>query len=271
MANRPLFILLADRDLQATRPLRVELRRRGARVLLANSGAQAIRTAELFAPDLVILDDALEDGARDPACTLRAALPRGEIILLGSDSSGTPRGVGLGLLASAPRSVAPETLIEVISRAFPGRLEQPSPSNPEPATILCVDDDVAYLSALSRVLTRHGYRVSSHDDPKDALRTISELVPHLAILDVMMPGIDGRQLADRIRREYDGLIPVVMLTALDTAADRASGYRSGANLYMSKPCDTRELLGAVEYYSGDLEDEERRVVRARFSDAPPDR
>src|SRR5688572_24337957 len=125
MADNPLLILWVDDDLSRDRPLRMELRRRGARVLMARSAERAIELSELFPVQLFVLSDelvAVESG--DLAAHFRSGFPGAEIILLSS----TPReglpGVGLGLLYSGSRPLALETLIGLLDMAFPGRLER---------------------------------------------------------------------------------------------------------------------------------------------------
>lgn len=264
MTPIPPVVLFADRDLASTRPLRQELRRRGARALMAETLPQALRAAELFHPELVVLSDDL--GGPQPYALveqLQSLLPRAEIILLAAEPSNIPEGVGLGLLFAAPKPVARATLLDVIESAFPGRLPAGA-ATPAPCTVLCVDDDRAYLESIRRVLARHGCRVSAFDDPRGALGALGRLAPDLALLDIRMPGMDGRELAREIRRETGGLVPIVMLSAFSTGADMAAAYAHGADYYLTKPCEPRQLLDVVDYYSGDLDSEERELLQARL-------
>jgi DNA-binding response OmpR family regulator len=256
MTDKPLVILWVDDDLGRDRPLRVELRRRGARVLMARSAERAIELSELFDVDLFVLSD--EAGAAEPgdlAGHFRSASPNAEIILLSSTTAGL-QGVGLGLLYSGPRPLAPETLFLLLDAAFPGRVGRRTVPKPQPATVLCVDDDPEMLRALSRLLVRRGYRPKPLADPLAALEMIPAVAPDLAILDVTMPGIDGYELARQIRTVYRNLIPLVMLSARDSGADIAAGYEHGANAYLSKPCPPERLMDVVDYYAGDLDVEE---------------
>jgi DNA-binding response OmpR family regulator len=257
MIASPLIVLWVDDDLSRDRPLRMELRRRGARVLMARSAERAIELSELFAVQLFVLSDeigAVERG--DLAAHFRSGFPNAEIILLSSKLGEGLHGVGLGLLYSGPRPLALETLITLLETAFPGRLRHGTLPRSEPATVLCVDDDPEMLRALARLLVRRGYRPKPLTDPRATLDVIPEVAPDLAILDVTMPGIDGYELARRIRSVYRNLIPVVMLSARASNQDIAAGYENGANAYLSKPCPPERLMDVVDYFAGDLDIEE---------------
>jgi DNA-binding response OmpR family regulator len=263
MLQRPLVLLWVDDDLARGRAARVELRRRGARVLMARSAERAMELSELFACDLFVLSDlagSAETG--DLAAQFRSGFPNSEIILLSSKPREEPQGVGLGLLYSGTQPLALETLITVIDMAFPGRLESRPLPKLEQATVLCVDDDPEMLRSLSRLLRRHGYRAKPLEDPRTVLEAIPEIAPDLAILDVMMPGIDGRALARQIRSVYRDLIPLVMLSARSSSADIAAGYQDGVSAYLPKPCSPERLLDVIDYYVGDLDREEREALES---------
>jgi DNA-binding response OmpR family regulator len=261
MAHPPLRVLWADDDLARARRSRMELRRRGARVLLATTAQRAVELAELFRPELFVIEESL--GSFEPgdlAAHVRSGFPSAEIILLSSSPrSGLP-GAGLGLLYSGTQPLALGTLLDVLEGAFPGRLASGAPPAADPATILCVDDDPEMLRSLDRLLTRHGYRVRSFEDARKVLDAIRGIAPDLAILDVRMPGIDGRTLAREIRKEYRDLLPLVMLSARSSGADVAAGMRDGASAYLSKPCRPDRVLDVVDYYVGGLDAEEREAL-----------
>jgi DNA-binding response OmpR family regulator len=260
----PLSILFADRDLAATRPLRVELRRRGAGVALVDSAAEAMERTLEAAPELLILDEGLsQDGGVDLVSTFHRRRPKTELILLHSGGDGVPHGAGQGLLFSARKPVSKEILLEVIVSAFPGRLgEDPIPL-PRTHTLLCVDDDPAYLKSLSRFLERRGYRVCSHEDPLAALKSLAQIRPDLAIVDIKMPEMDGLSLARRIREDFKGEVPVVVLTALDSKETYHQARESGASYCLTKPCKPEDFLNVVDFIAGDLDEEERRLLRSR--------
>jgi two-component system response regulator MprA len=110
-------------------------------------------------------------------------------------------------------------------------------------TILVVDDDPKILSVLGRGLRFEGYNVHLAADGQEALRIARATPPDLVVLDVMMPGMDGLEVARRLRRGMS--VPILMLTARDAIPDRIAGLDSGADDYLIKPFDFDELLARV--------------------------
>jgi two-component system phosphate regulon response regulator OmpR len=107
--------------------------------------------------------------------------------------------------------------------------------------ILIVDDDTRIRTLLTEYLYRHGYRVNSAATAEEARRKIDGLEFDLLVLDVMMPGENGVSLA-RGMRENKRDIPILMLTARSETEQRIEGLEAGADDYLSKPFDPRELL-----------------------------
>jgi two-component system phosphate regulon response regulator OmpR len=106
--------------------------------------------------------------------------------------------------------------------------------------ILVVDDDSRIRSLLSRFLQGNGYRVTTAANASDAREQLGGLAFDLLVLDVMMPGENGFDLARSIRMASD--VPVLMLTARTEVDDRLLGLEIGADDYLAKPFDPRELL-----------------------------
>src|SRR5437763_10882129 len=121
--------------------------------------------------------------------------------------------------------------------------------------VLVVDDDSRIAAALRRALIYEGYHVEVAPDGQIALNRARERMPDLAILDVMMPGIDGLEVTRRLRAEGD--VPILLLTARDGTADRVKGLDSGADDYLVKPFAYEELLARVRALL------RRRAPRAR--------
>jgi DNA-binding response OmpR family regulator len=130
--------------------------------------------------------------------------------------------------------------------------------------VMCVDDDPQTLNSLSRLLHRHGYRVSTFEDPNKVLSAIPDVAPDVAVVDVLMPGLDGRELSRRIRDQYRGLFPIVIHSARATDADRWAGFRHGADYFLPKPCEPHRLLDVVDYYADRLDPEERQFIESRL-------
>src|SRR5580693_868408 len=109
------------------------------------------------------------------------------------------------------------------------------------ALILVVEDDARLRGQLSRYLADNGYRVSTAEDAATARDQLRFLQPDLLVLDVMMPGETGLALTESLRREAIDL-PVLLLTARGAPEDRIAGFEAGADDYLAKPFEPRELL-----------------------------
>lgn len=107
--------------------------------------------------------------------------------------------------------------------------------------LLVVDDDSRLRSLLSRFLTENGYRVIAAGDATEAASHLQSLAIDLIVLDVMMPGVNGIDFARRLRGE-GSTTPILLLTARGEVGDRIAGLEAGADDYLSKPFEPRELL-----------------------------
>jgi DNA-binding response OmpR family regulator len=112
--------------------------------------------------------------------------------------------------------------------------------------ILLVDDEPNILIALEFLFEQEGYIVETAFDGIQALEKLLLFRPSIIVLDVMMPGLDGFEVAKRIRM-LDGFddVRIVFLTAKGTAQDKRKGYGSGGEVYITKPFDNEELLRTV--------------------------
>jgi DNA-binding response OmpR family regulator len=115
-----------------------------------------------------------------------------------------------------------------------------------PATILVVDDTPHNVKLLVDLLSAQGYAVASATDGTEALDKVRALRPDLILLDVVMPGLTGYDVCRRIRADPSlGILPVVMVTALDATQERIKGLEAGADEFLSKPINAPELLARV--------------------------
>lgn len=106
--------------------------------------------------------------------------------------------------------------------------------------ILVVDDDARLRELLRRYLVQHGYMVSLASDAAGAEAALARLAFDLIVLDVMLPDRDGIELTARLRRDWS--VPILLLTARGEPEDRIKGLESGADDYLVKPFEPRELL-----------------------------
>lgn len=110
--------------------------------------------------------------------------------------------------------------------------------------ILVVDDDPNISRLVTLYLEKEGYEVRTAARGDEAVNEFTRLPPDLMILDVMLPGMDGYQVLKSVRRS--SAIPVIMLTARDETFDKVLGLELGADDYMTKPFDTKELVARVK-------------------------
>jgi two-component system, OmpR family, phosphate regulon response regulator OmpR len=106
--------------------------------------------------------------------------------------------------------------------------------------ILVVDDDARLRKLLARYLSEHGFLVATAEDASDARGKLTSFTFDLIVLDLMMPGESGLSLAADLRRRSG--VPILMLTAMGEPEDRIAGLEQGADDYMVKPFEPRELL-----------------------------
>jgi two-component system phosphate regulon response regulator OmpR len=112
----------------------------------------------------------------------------------------------------------------------------------EDAHILVVDDDARLRALLSRYLAGEGFRVTTAETAADARSKLRSINPDMLVLDVMMPGESGLTLTESLRSEQGHEVPVLLLTARSAPEDRIAGFEAGADDYLGKPFDPRELV-----------------------------
>ena len=112
------------------------------------------------------------------------------------------------------------------------------------ASILVVEDDKTVAEVVSRYLVREGFAVEHVADGGVALARVQDRMPDLIVLDLMLPGVDGREVCRRVRAVSD--VPIIMLTALGETGDRIAGLELGADDYLAKPFSPRELVARVK-------------------------
>ncbi|HRQ90487.1 MAG TPA: response regulator, partial [Bacteroidia bacterium] len=111
--------------------------------------------------------------------------------------------------------------------------------------IFVVEDDPSIRYGLEEVLRGAGYLVESCADGAEALPRIGEALPDLLLLDVMLPGASGYEIARRLRKA-DCRIPILMLTAKGQEIDKVVGLKAGADDYVTKPFGINELIARIE-------------------------
>jgi DNA-binding response OmpR family regulator len=110
--------------------------------------------------------------------------------------------------------------------------------------VLVVDDNEKIVEVLTAYLEQEGFAVRTASDGPSAVAEVERAVPDIALLDVMLPGIDGIELTKRFQKEHD--LPVILVTARSDEVDRLIGLEVGADDYVSKPFSPREVVARVK-------------------------
>ena len=135
----------------------------------------------------------------------------------------------------------------------------------ERARVLVVDDEPGIVDVLSMALRHHGFGVQTADTGHDALERVRRWRPHVMVLDVMLPDMEGFEVARRLAAEH-AAVPILFLSARDTTADKIRGLTTGGDDYVTKPFSLEELLARLRNIlrrTGALADSRSRL---RFAD-----
>ena len=133
-------------------------------------------------------------------------------------------------------------------------------------TLLMIDDDEKLVDLVREYLSPHGFTFQAAHDGYDGLVAFRSGSPDLVILDIMLPGLDGFEVLQRIRQS--SRVPVLMLTARGEETDRIVGLEMGADDYLPKPFNPRELLARIRAILRRSGEEEPTVGRERFEAGP---
>lgn len=110
--------------------------------------------------------------------------------------------------------------------------------------VLLVDDEKTLVKALTFNLEKENFRVEQAYDGEEALQKVFTLAPDIVVLDLMLPGLDGFEVCRRIRKKLD--VPIIMLTARSEDIDKVLGLELGADDYLTKPFNARELVARIK-------------------------
>ncbi len=117
--------------------------------------------------------------------------------------------------------------------------------------ILVVEDNAEVAKLLELILRRSGYDVRIAEDGVDALAQFRAFSPHLVLLDIMLPLMDGYEVCARLREAYQATEPIIMLSSLDTQLDMERSRKAGATDHIAKPFDKDQLLATIRRYLGE--------------------
>ena len=137
--------------------------------------------------------------------------------------------------------------------------------------ILVVEDDEPVVRLLERYLTSAGFDVHSETRGIRALRYATAHKPDLVILDLRLPDVDGMKVCERLRMLYQSwMVPIMILTGLDSSQDRARGLSSGADAYVTKPFEPSALLPVIDTLLGKIAPETPTPPPDPELETPPD-
>jgi len=240
-------LVIADRDLAWSLPLRKRLAERGYSIQAVSSARELLECVGRSQPDLIILGDRLDElGGRVLGSLLEERSPRTRIIrVLPAVTSGVDEDQGSAdnVLFSVTRSTPAEDMAGAIARVLGGAPRERAAARLP--LVVCVDDDVLFVRSLARTLRRQGYRVLTYTEPELALEELAVVKPDLVILDILMPGMSGLEVLGEIRRFHPASLPVLLLSSLEGDGRMEEGRRRGAASYLAKPCPPEILLETV--------------------------
>jgi len=262
MDETPGFVLFGLTDLDACSSTRELLRRQGHDVFASASSRELLEVARRRTPAVIVLDDGLYAvGGQVLIGLLRETCPEARIILLLPPGSHPDRELNQPLVCTLASPVSEQELGVVIFAAL--RDHRPARAA-APPVIFCVDDDALFLKSLVRLLRRRGYSVVGFESPEKALEDIPIHKPSLMFIDVLMPGMNGLDLASELREEYGDSIPLVLLSGKTSDEEIAEGYRTGARYYITKPCEPERVVNIADFLLRDLGPRERDLIGSKL-------
>jgi two-component system, NtrC family, response regulator HydG len=259
-----------ERDfLQAVEP---GLARRGFDVTLAESGMRALQLAAEGVFDVVVLDVKMPgiDGV-DTFRELQKRHPDLPVILLTGQGDLTQayetarEGVFEYLTKPCDVEKLAHSIRAAASRDRGSTVVLPAPA--EVIRLLLVDDDLEFVRSVTRALERRGMEVTEALDGAQALEKVSERSFDVALVDVIMPGMDGLTLLERLK-EADPFMEVVMLTGNPQVGDARQGLREGAFEYLPKPQPLEDLANVIRAAWARRRAWEEEARRSAGEDAP---
>jgi DNA-binding response OmpR family regulator len=147
-----------------------------------------------------------------------------------------------------------------MAQRLSGHASTDEPGESDPLRILVVEDEPQISNFLRVGLGYEGFSVAVAEDGHEALAELKRFKPQLVILDLMLPGISGMELAERMRA--DPKLMIIMLTARDQVEDRIAGLNAGADDYLVKPFDFEELVARIHAVTRRRGSPEAAVLKA---------
>jgi signal transduction histidine kinase/CheY-like chemotaxis protein len=250
-------VLVIDDERATHDLLERELSAKGYRVLHASGGREGLHVAREARPDAIMLDVVMPE--LDGWTVLRRLKADSELhdipVVLVTILGDREMGYALGAAGYLTKPINPDALLQALGRFLP---------DDHQGEVLVVDDDPATREVLGRTLAKEGWTVTEAADGREALARLERATPAIVLLDLMMPGVDGFEVLEAMRREEAWRdIPVIVITAKDLDREELKWLRSRAERVFRKgACDRAELVGVVERAVA------RRMTKARAPRGP---
>ena len=239
--NGNYLIEIVDDDADILRLLRMYLEDEGFRAITADTASKGMMLAQEFHPDAIILDVLLPD--QDGFMLLESLksnpdttrIPVVILSIIKEKLKGIQLGAADYLIKPVGHSLLKATLNKILTKSD------------RPKTILIVDDEEDTLNLLRDRLKEEGFQTIEASSGKEAIEKANSNTPDLILLDIMMPEITGWDVMESLKqREDTASIPVVVLSAASSEADRQRGYRMGIKNYLTKPFEIKDLISEIK-------------------------
>ncbi len=247
MQSAKLNVLLVDDEEEFVLAASKALSRRGFNLFTALSGDEGRSTFRAQIIDVAILDVRLPDAdGHDLFYEFKSWRPETQfIILTGHGDLKKAFDMGSqGVFDYISKPCDLDVLAERIRAAVSGRNPDVESSHLQDVHVLLVDDEPDFLASMERILKRRGLTVLSAQNGQEALDTLACSEVHVVILDVKMPGMDGVEILERIKRQYPR-VAVIMLTGHATVGTAVKCMQMGAFDHLFKPHAPEELVSKI--------------------------
>jgi DNA-binding response OmpR family regulator len=236
-ASKNHLIEIVDDDRDILRLLKMYLEDEGFRAVTAENATKGLVLARELHPDAIILDVLLPD--QDGFLLLETlksnpdteSIPVVILSIMKEKLKGIQMGAADYLIKPVGHSLLKATLQKILSKSDRQK------------TILIVDDEEDTLNLLRDRLTEEGFHTIEASSGREAIAKAAESNPDLILLDIMMPEVTGWEVMEKLQQQEDtASIPIVVLSAASSEADRQRGYKMGIKCYLTKPFEMKELI-----------------------------
>lgn len=244
---KPSRILIVDGELHIAQSLRRQLETDDHDVLITTHGADALPLARREIPDVIVLDVTLPDvDGFEVLYQLKQDSRTQPIpVIITSIIAEREKGLALGAADYLNKPLDDQQLLESVRRV----LAACAPDGRSPQSVLVVDDEVDIRHWLSLELAKHGFLVTEAEDGEQALKAVAAHLPHLILLDLKMPVMDGWTVARKLREDpQTAAIPIIVLTAspVDLQRERVCVLGLGVQQFLTKPVSVEMLVEEIK-------------------------